>query len=280
VTTQDIVGEYRIEVETGGYCRFDVQLTNSPHQHDYYEICLVLSGQGVYYHGGQSFRLQPGTVFVAVPGVIHEITSFETKDLSLYFIIVTIQRLEVTKEIGEGALIQAFLDGPMIARSGFESLSGYAEIIEGARPIDWNLRAQSLRLFALEMLGALCPESSAESIRQPPSDISVALKFIDASLDRSLRVSEIAQHLAISERTLRRRFQEWFGASIVEEINHRRMRRAAHRLLMGFSATEVAEFSGIADPAQFSRSFKKTMGKSPKEFQKTYRPGALSKQTR
>ena len=79
---------------------------------------------------------------------------------------------------------------------------------------------------------------------------------------------------------LRRRFQEWFGASIVEEINHRRMRRAAHRLLMGFSAGEVAEFSGIADPAQFSRSFKKTMGKSPKEFQKTYRPGALSKQTR
>jgi AraC-like DNA-binding protein len=280
MTTQDIIGGYRVEVETGGYCRFDVQFTNSPHQHDYYEICLVLSGQGAYRHGGQTFRLEPGTVFVAIPGVIHEITSFETRDLHLYFVNVIIRDLDPVTESVEGRLISGFLHDPLVARNGFDCLAGYPAIIEGARPNDWNLRLQSLKIFALELMGALCRAHSPEAQRETPGDIALILQLIEDNLAEPLRVSEIAKQLSVSERTLRRRFHDWFGTSILEEINHRRMWRAAHRLMMGFPAGEVAEYCGISDPAQFSRSFKKAMGMPPKEFQKTYRPGAVSRQTR
>jgi AraC-like DNA-binding protein/mannose-6-phosphate isomerase-like protein (cupin superfamily) len=80
------IGGIRIESSDGTRCAFDRIPTNRPHLHrDFYELCYVLSGSGTYLHGLDRFDLRPGCLFVADPDVVHEISSWETRDLELVF---------------------------------------------------------------------------------------------------------------------------------------------------------------------------------------------------
>jgi len=277
----EVLGANRIEIETGGYCRFDVQLTNSPHRHDYYEVCLVLSGSGVYYHGGRAFDLVPGDVFVADHGVTHEITSYETRDLYLYFVVMSLSHLEAVSAGPEDELIDAFRREHRVVHSGPDSLRSYLGLIQ---PDQSGFRAfaakEALKLFVLEMLAALTSVRPVGEAESGADEVARAVEFIDRNLRRRLTVEEIASAVGVSSRTLRRRFRELSSTSVAQEINHRRMRWAAHRLLMGFSVAEVAEYVGITDPAQFTRAFVRAHGMTPKRFQSSYQPGRLAFQTR
>lgn len=275
-----IVGAYRLDIETGGFVSFDLQLTNSPHKHDYFEICLVTGGSGLYIHGGTEIPLEQGRVFLAEPGVVHEITSFETKDLQLFFITLTYKKVADRVTTHEGEILEAFEKGRVVAAQGHESLSHYLPLISGSDQIASFSAKTNLHLFALELMNTLAAEPIVNLEEQPSDEVAKAIAFIDSRLGQRVTVEEVADALGVSARTLRRKFNEAHKTTLVDEINHRRMRQAAHRLLMGFGVTEAANHLGITDPAQFSRAFKRAFGQSPKEFQQTYRPGALGRQTR
>lgn len=278
----EVLGANRIEIETCGYCRFDVQLTNSPHRHDYYEVCLVLSGTGTYHHGGRIFDLKPGDVFVSDPGVIHEITSYQTRDLNLYFVTMTLSHLETAASGAHDEVVEAFRSGHRVVNAGPESLPSYIALIERATAGFGTVAArEALKLFALEMLASLASVGPLDEAEATSDDeMARVLEYIDRHLRRRLTVEEIAGAVGVSSRTLRRRFHDLSGTTVAQEINHRRMRWAAHRLLMGFSVAEVAEYVGIADPAQFTRAFVRAHGMTPKRFQSSYMPGRLAFQTR
>ncbi len=277
---REILGTHRIEIETGGFVRFDVQLTNSPHKHDYYEICLALEGRGEYWHGGkQAVPIRPGTVFLAEPGVAHEIASFATKDLHLYFVTMSLHRLDSPLVRDLNPVLESFDDAHMIASEGHENLAHYLPLIHEPEPRRAFMAAESLRLFTIEMLNALCVRPAHTISDDSDDELAKAIAIIDRHGDRSLTVEEVAEELGVSSRTLRRRFAK-SGTSAAEEINHRRMRKAAHRLLMGFTVQEVADFVGINSAAQLTRSFKRAFGVSPKQFQSSYMPGTLARRTR
>lgn len=279
MVVKEILGAHRIEIETGGFVSFDTQLTNSPHKHDYYEICLALLGSGEYWHGGKSFQIRPGTIFLAEPGVVHEIASFKTKDLRLYFVTMTLSRLDGPLGREADPILGSFESSHQIASTDHQTLANYVPLIDNAAAWRQCSAEVALRQFALEMIHALCPKSDSSAGQVREDDLTLALTLIEQNSDQRLTVEGIAKELGISSRTLRRRFEST-GTTIVDEINHRRMRRAAHRLLMGFTVQEVADFVGINSAAQFTRSFTRVFGIGPKKFQTSYLPGALAHRTR
>lgn len=279
MVVKEILGAHRIEIETGGFVRFDVQLTNSPHKHDYYELCLALEGSGEYWHGGRSFQIRPGTIFLAEPGVVHEIASFKTKDLSLYFVTMTLNRLEGPLGRETNPILGSFESGHQIISPDHQILASYVPLIDYAAAWRQESAEVALRQFALEMIHALCPKPTSSIAQTRQDDLAMALTLIEENTDQRLTVESLAKELGVSSRTLRRRFEST-GTTIADEINHRRMRRAAHRLLMGFNVQEVADFVGINSAAQFTRSFTRAFGIGPKKFQTSYLPGALAHRTR
>lgn len=243
-------------IDLGGFCSFREQPTNARHRHDYYEICLVTAGSGRYDYGNRSFDLAVGDVFSASPGVFHEISSFETRDLELYFVSLTAR----------------FTDPLEVHATGAECLLAFPGLIQASlRPVDL------IKTFTLEMIDRLAPPRAEQDAM--PSDMQLAMQFIASHLSSSITVSELADALRVSERTLLRRFRLVFGKSVQEVINQRRMIHASHQLLMGFGVGEVAERMGIEDPAQFTRMFRRVFGIPPKQFQLSYLPGSLAKQT-
>ncbi|MBX3112243.1 MAG: helix-turn-helix transcriptional regulator [Fimbriimonadaceae bacterium] len=279
MAARELLGAHRIDVEAGGFVTFDVQLTNSKHKHDYYELCVVLGGSGNYEHGNRKFDLRPGTVFLSEPGVVHEITSFETRDLHLYFVSMSVNRLGTDVKGFDDTAVGAFLAGHLVAKDGFGLLGSYAPLIadsEGREAFSSRLLVQ----FALEAMRALTIGEVQSGASEPLADFDLAVAYIEKHLDRRLSLGEVARAVGVSDRTLRRRFSERAGSSFVDEVNHRRMRRAAHRLLMGFGVGEVAEYAGFSDPGQFTRAFTRAFGIAPKRFQTTYLPGTMAKRTR
>ncbi len=275
ISARWIFGRHTLEGRTGSYCTFDEQPTNSPHRHNHYEICLVLSGHGIFYHGGASHALGPGVLFLADPGVVHEITSFETRDLRLVFFSFSI---EVTPspiaESDENRLLAAFLREHRLISRAVGDLADYLPLL---RPRALPRANQSARVALLEtllamisLLAGIGPEAGGATER--PGAVRKALDWLDLHFRGKVREAEVARAAAVSERTLRRLLRRHCGQSLATLVNERRIGHAVHRLLMGFTVGQVAREVGIEDPGQFSRLFKRHLGCPPKVFQGAHAP--------
>ncbi len=265
---------YLLTVEPGGMCVFDREPTNSQHSHRYWEICIVLSGTGEYLEGGQIYPLKAGSLFASPPDVVHEIRSPKTRDLALFFVAFTVLGSPGGVGDEDDAIIGAFVRGHQVAIADVTSLDPYVQLIRQS-PTD-GIANRLARLLTLEAMDRLRtgPKSDAGQTSVTP-EIQRAIAFIDAQCDRALTIGDVADHLSLSSRTMHRRFQSQVGHSVAKEIRRRKMRRAAHLLLMGYSVQEVANSVGIEDPSQFSAAFLAEIGSRPKRFQQTYLPGTM-----
>ncbi len=274
----ETLGRHRLEVETHGTVRFDAQPTNGRHRHDFVEICLVLSGTGRFLHGEGEYPLRTGDVFVADPGVVHEISSHATRDLELWFLTLTIHSLDGHTAGVEDAVDERYRQGHRTHAPGQSALARYLPLVdEGAKGLERAAASMAARYLALGMLQALAGVPSVDNAIETVDPVDLALAFVDTHLERTLGVDEVAAAVGLSPRALRRRFAARMGIGVAEEINHRRMRRAAHLLLMGFSAAEAGRRVGIDAPAGFTRAFRRALGTSPKAYQAEYRPGRTTR---
>lgn len=276
---EGLTGKFRLRLEAGCYCNFFLTPTNSPHWHNYHEICLVLGGRGLYHHGGKSYPLEAGDLFVADPHVIHEITSHETRDLSLVFLNAHLQ--PTTQQTSANSIdncLDSFLREHVIHCSGQQHLQKFTEAIDqaaGFSAMQPFFASQQLYLLGIAMFLALAkspPPAVTPSPRDSHPTIQAALQWIDSHLHAPLTVVEIATAVHCSPRTLRRLFQHHLGQRVIQVVHERKLTSACHLLMMRFPIWEVAERFGMESPAHFSRLFKQRFGLSPKTYQLRYAP--------
>ena len=251
-------GRTLIEGAVGGRCEFRHQPTNARHSHAYFEVCLALSGRGTYHHGGREWALASGDLFLAEPGVVHEISSWTSRDLELFFVSLVLRRAGAPLGGAEEAIAGGFEARREIHRPGCAALAAYVPLI--LRP-EGVLPSAAAGLFALEAMALLGGRGDED--REDES--------LSAVLNRSRDVAEAAGALGVSTRTLQRRAHAAFGHGAREEIERRAMNRAAHRLLMGYGVGETAVWLG-EDPDSFARRFRRVQGLSPQRYQRHFAP--------
>ena len=265
-----------LTVEPGGVCVFDREPSNSMHSHRYWEICVVRRGTGEYIERGVIYPLQAGSLFASPPDVLHEIRSPITRDLELFFVSFTIRSSPTSVSSESDAIVEAFLENHHIALTDMHSMLPFGELISNA--VTPNIANDLARIFTLEAMNRLGMSSAVSKSENLSShDVERAMRFLSSQCNRPLTVQEVADHVAMSPRTLHRKFVTHFGHGVAKEIRQQKMRRAAHHLLMGYSVTEVAQSVGIVDASQFSAAFLAEIGSRPKAFQQTYLPGNFGK---
>jgi len=106
--------------------------------------------------------------------------------------------------------------------------------------------------------------------------LSSRLRVSESSLDyiachpgRVLRVREVADAVGVSERTLRRAFQERFGVSTKEYLKARQLRAARRELVRqdpdGTQVREVALRWGFWHSSQFAQDYRRAFGELPSD---------------
>lgn len=92
-------------------------------------------------------------------------------------------------------------------------------------------------------------------------------QYIDQHFDQELSLEALAERVHLSASYLSKLFKKEVGQNISSYIQFVRIERAKVLLRTTNKKTyEIAEAVGICDPVYFSKIFKKTTGKKPKEF--------------
>lgn len=274
-----LLGSPQVSLSTPGHP------ANDPlHRHTFFEPCIVAAGSGTLDHGGQRFALKPGDLFVSDVGVVHAIRSLETRDLKLFYTSFAVAE---AGEDGErdgflpNHVIWNFLKGHRTLRPGQDHLVACFEYLVRVAlreelPHRRFFLQEWMRLLVLQIMAALTHPSRAESIDTDGGDaLQRAIHAIDERLHQPVRVRDIARASGMSGRSLQRLFRERLKCTVIDEIQERRMQRAAMLLVLrGLSVAEVGRRVGIDDPAQFSRAFKKQTGLTPREFRTSHSPSA------
>ncbi len=278
----DTDGATRVAYSQVRHVSFESVARNRVHRHSYFEPCIVISGTGQFEHGASVFQLGKGDLFVADRGTFHEIRSMESRDLELYFLAFRVLSGRKSADpdtwhARNQECITGFLLGHRVHLPGQSHLvSLFEHVMRLARRNanfrkDENYHAASRLLLrqvmtALTVSATLSDAAYSEQLTQRRIE-----EYIEAHLHEPVRVADIAEACAVSERTLRRRWASWSSRSIQAEIRRRRLDRAAQLLLLpDISVAEAGYQAGISSASQFSRQFRESRGLTPKDYRQHY----------
>lgn len=132
----------------------------------------------------------------------------------------------------------------------------------------WPCRTRSFLITLLIFLRGLDP-MGGDPITVPPGDERTRelIAYLQAHFDEHLTVSALARRFATNRTSLQERFAAATGRTIMEYVTALRI-EVAQGLLRDtlVPVNEVGERIGYADPAAFSRAFRKAVGDSPSAY--------------
>ncbi len=162
--------------------------------------------------------------------------------------------------------------GPLLGRSSQpprdDDLALQAESSSrSAAPIDTEgATLAQLRAVVMELYKAVSSalEGERESARQAPCQIRRVKTHIEANLDATIRVKELAELVRLSSFHFCRAFRDSFGDSPHGYVMRRRVERAQGLMLTtDVSLGQIAAECGLADQAHFNKLFRRFVGESP-----------------
>ena len=122
--------------------------------------------------------------------------------------------------------------------------------------------AELLILIYRHMDEAYLPTCTNDSLRK-------AIAYIRLNYYSNINVKNVAEHIGISERQLRRMFSQHLNLSPLDYLNQTRINKAVELLRnTNMSIKEVCFQCGFQSPQYFSRVFKQQMSISPREMTK------------
>ena len=123
---------------------------------------------------------------------------------------------------------------------------------------------------ALEAVPAPLLQNAPEPEVRYSRYVTEAMKYIDTHYAGEISLAVVADHLGLSESRLSHLFKDETGQSPGSYLIRTRIRAAMEMLRDCRSrVSEVAEQTGFRDIAHFSSTFKKIVGMSPSEYQRT-----------
>ena len=96
----------------------------------------------------------------------------------------------------------------------------------------------------------------------------IALAYLQNNITSNLTISEVVKQTGIGKTTLENIFQKNEGMGIMAYFMQMKMDAAKEMLLRkNYSITDIAQELGFSSANNFSRTFKKHTGFSPKKYQ-------------
>lgn len=145
-------------------------------------------------------------------------------------------------------------------RIGYEAAALLDQMLHGLPPPSKELRFAPVRIV---------PRGSTESLALTDPDLAAALAFIRAHYTERLSVEDVARHVALSSRTLLRRFTGVLHRAPHEEIARLQVQRVKELLATtDLSLQQIALQTGFSHLESMCRLFRRRTGVSPGQFRR------------
>ena len=122
--------------------------------------------------------------------------------------------------------------------------------------------------FLLQILRVTQEAPMPQSVQSSPDTMQRVMAYINEHYAQPLTLDEIADAFFISKSYLSHEFVRCTNTSVYEYIQFRRICGAKLLIASGVSLTDAAFQSGFNSYSSFLRTFRKTAGISPTDFQR------------
>lgn len=227
----------------------------------YSKLYLVLDGAAFIRCGGRETPLEAGNAYLVPYGAQHDFRC-DTRMEKLYF------HFAAPRPGGSD-----LFEGQNEVRSipvAPERMLRMKELYLSDSPLAlYELKGEVFRFAAQfrELYG------TAETAERRYSDtVTAAVTYIRHNLSQSIRISELAERLFVSESMLSKRFSREMGTSVGRFIDREVMTEAQRRLLLSDEPiSAISEKLGFCDQFYFSKKFRAFAGVSPSQYRRSRR---------
>ena len=261
---------------------FAMRILQTPHvlhDHDCFEIVLVLDGKAEHQIYGTKHEISKGDILI-IP--IHQSHAY-----------LNTEKLEI---------INALFDKAELEKAAFDlpQLKGYRELFLKTFPVKNNGRltipsakfavitglltnfisetatkrpgykAMAASLF-IQAIGVIVRHH--EHINAPPlllSRIEQTLDFVETHYNENICLDQMARMAHMSRSSYQRSFRRLMNTSLIRHLINFRIGKASSLLLSNpeLNITEIAFQIGFTDSNYFSRMFRKITGHTPRDFRR------------
>ena len=252
------------------------------HNHDGYELLLLLGGDINFYIGGYGRRLVPGDVICIKPYDFHICEMIDVNSYDRIVINIRDHLMEtystdmtdLTKCFTQnGAFNIAHFEGEELERFCFCARS-LQEALESDK-YGADVLADTYIKQILVMVNSHIDEDPAEqkrSISLMPELVSSTIRYIDRHITDDITAESIAEHLHHNSTYVSRCFKKFAGISLQTYILNKKISLAQRYLKDQNMPGDVCFQVGFHNYSNFSRTFTKYTGMSPKKYQQKYAP--------
>ena len=141
---------------------------------------------------------------------------------------------------------------------------------EFAHSIEQMTSTQQNAALMQEMFRGYCLLVQQHSLRNYSRVVQTAILLIDSDLSADLTLHSLANNQSISPGYLSTVFKKETGKTVTAYIREKRMRHACHLLgSTNLQIQTVALHCGMPDVHYFTKTFKKEIGKTPKQYRES-----------
>lgn len=240
---------------SGHICVLRQKLPSSDlHSHEFFEIEIILSGNGMHIMNSQPYELRRGMIWLCTPSDFHEII---LDDQAEYWTIVFDETLVSQKRMQ--SIFQAGNLCKVVSEDVLCRLDTAAQLIYEER-----LCVSNLRPLMEYLLNAIIPE---EPVLQSPSLIHKAILYVETFFRSNPSLADVAAHVGLSPNYFGNLFKKEVGETYISYLTRRKVTCSMMLLENGVPVATACFESGFGSLSGFLQSFKKVTGISPKEYQ-------------
>ncbi len=252
------------------------------HNHEFYEINIVLSGSGTHCIEDGKIEVSAGDVFVIPPMVAHGYT--DTKNLEVYHIII--KKDFLTRNSEEARHVKGFLEFIEIEpflRSNFSnavflhlSFTQLAKFCSNIEFIDDKSEFNSAEFLPIKyhtvwkilywfssLLTEQIKTMEKSNDKKYEAQIIDVLNYIHNHYAEKISIDVLCKKTYLSRSTFLRAFFDVCGQSPIEYLNKYRSQKAAELLdNTSYSKTQIAHSCGFYDLSHMERILRKYNAKN------------------
>lgn len=256
----------------------DACVINQAEQIDAYNIFWIKEGRGTYNIDFKSFSFDGNVLFFLSPGQVFSIDAERIKEAYRLTFVRDFYCIQThDKEVAcNGVLFNNVYDTPFIEPCESDTkkltfiLDSLMDEFKQQETAQYDMLQTYLKQFIIHSVRIQKEHYPMKEDVDSKlfKEFSVLVEFNFTKLHA---VTDYANRLGVSPKSLTKHFQKIGTHTPSDFIKNRIVLEAKRKLIYSDdSVKEIAFDLGFNDPAYFTRFFKKTAGKSPKQFKKDF----------
>lgn len=250
------------------------------HNHDGHEILLILSGKVNFYTEFGGVRLERGDLICIHEFDFHraELVTLDEYDR----ILINVRGNTLAEASGSkmslGACFERNALNPInvthLSEEELEKITGYAKelqkTLKGKQPEDELLADAFLKLIMVSINRHFIKHDMLQHTEIMPNLVSETFQYIENHLEEEITLGRLEEQLHYNGTYISRCFKKITGITLQQFIIAKKITLSCTLLRKGYAPCDVCYMTGFNNYSNYSRTFSKQMGKSPKKYQMEY----------